>query len=399
VAVNQVTFVLPGLNRLGGAEREAILLAKGLARRGWRVSMVALSGDGGEAAQDLTAAGVTFLTLRMRKGVADPRGWIRFHRWLREQAPEVLHAHLPHATWIVRGSRLAAPVRVVVDTLHTSFAGPATRRLGYRMTGWLPDRVTAVSRGVAEAYVAAGLVRPERVTILPNGIDVDAWAPDAAERARLRAELGLTNEFLWCAAGRLEPVKDYPSLLRAFAGLPSPSQLVIAGSGTQEAELRTLAAEMALGDRVRFLGFQADVRHWMRAADGFVLSSLWEGLPMSLLEASACGLSSVATSVSGTREVLVEAETGFLAEPGSAESLRRAMNRLMQMRPENRESMGMNARQRIVEQFGLDAVLDRLEDLYRDLLEKNPHPRRYPARAQSSALSGAPATAGPTVRN
>jgi glycosyltransferase involved in cell wall biosynthesis len=150
--LSHVALVIPGLDRIGGAERQVILMAKGLRRRGWRASVLALSGAGGDAAADLTAAGVDFLTLRMRKGLADPRGWIRFNRWIRYQSPDVIHAHLPHAAWLARWSRMAAPVRVVVDTLHSSSTGTMGRKLGYRWSGWLADRVTAVSQAAADAH-------------------------------------------------------------------------------------------------------------------------------------------------------------------------------------------------------------------------------------------------------
>src|SRR6202453_3157581 len=129
--MNHIALLIPGLDRIGGAERQVMLLAKGLRSRGWRVSVVALSGAGGEAAAELTAADVTFLSLYMRKGLADPRGWMRFNRWLRRERPDVVHAHLPHAAWLARWSRVAAPLRVLVDTLHSSSTGTLGRRVGY----------------------------------------------------------------------------------------------------------------------------------------------------------------------------------------------------------------------------------------------------------------------------
>jgi glycosyltransferase involved in cell wall biosynthesis len=379
--MNHIAFVLPGIDRLGGAERQAILLAKGLTQRGWRVSLVALSGNGGEGAAELQTAGVAFTTLRMRKGLADPRGWIQFHRWLKIQAPDVLHTHLPHAAWIARGSRLLAPVRVLVDTLHTTRTGSRLQRAVYRVTDSLSDRVTAVSRAVAEASTSAGIASPGQILVLPNGIDVEACRPDPAVRARVRRELGISNEFLWCAVGRLEPVKDYPTLLQATTGLPDNARMVIAGDGCLESQLRSLASDLGLTQRVRFLGFQQDVRPWIQAADAMVLSSLWEGLPMSLLEAGACGIPCVATDVPGTCETVIDGQTGFMAQAGSVDSLHRAMLRLMRISPAARRSMGLNARHRIVEYFSLDAALDRWETLYRELLKQNQCARRFPQRA------------------
>lgn len=370
-------MVVPGLDRIGGAERQVILLAKGLVIRGWQVNVVALSGTGDSAAAELSAAGAGFITLKMRKGLADPHGWLRFHRWLKLEAPDVVHAHLPHAAWMARWSRLGAPVRAVVDTLHSSSTGSLGRRLGYRWSGWLSDRVTAVSQAVANAYISAGMVSSDKLSVLPNGVNVVTWRPDATFRQAMRQELGLEDEFLWLAAGRLDPVKDYPTLLRAMVDVAGPARLVIAGTGPLENEQHCLSKALSLVTRVRFLGFEPEIRRWMQAADGFVLSSRWEGLPMALLEAAACALPAVATDVPGTREVVVDGQTGLLAVQGSSMALAGAMNRLMRTPLDQRIAMGERARQRVIQHFSLEAVLDQWEALYRSLLASNPAPSRW----------------------
>jgi glycosyltransferase involved in cell wall biosynthesis len=378
--VSHIALVIPGLDRIGGAERQVILLAKGLRKRGWRVSVIALSGAGGDAAVELSAAGVNFTTLGMRKGPADPRGWsgwVRFNRWIRQQAPDVIHAHLAHASWLARGSRLASPVRVIVDTLHSSATGTWGRRVGYRCSDWLADRVTAVSRAVGDAQRSAGVVGAGKIVVLANGVNVDTWKPDAEVRKSMRRELGFEDEFLWLAAGRLESVKDYTTLLGATAQLPQQARLMIAGAGPLEGELHRMSAHLGLENRVRFLGFEPDLRRWMQAADGFVLSSLWEGLPMGLLEAGACALPAVATDVPGSREVIVDGTTGWLSAAGNATALGAAMARAMQTQPQERTAMGERARKHVVEHFSLESVLDQWEALYAELLARNPKPARW----------------------
>jgi glycosyltransferase involved in cell wall biosynthesis len=368
--MSHVAVSIPGLDRIGGAERQAMLLAKGLRRRGWQVSTVALSGSGGAAAAELRDCGITFTSLQMRKGLADPRGWIRFHRWLNRERPDVLHAHLPHAAWLCRWSRLAAPVRVVIDTLHSSSTGKSGRRFGYTLSRWLPDHVTAVSQATAASHLAAGMVHEKQLSILGNGIDLAAWEPNAQARSAMRQLLGFRDEFLWIAAGRLESVKDYPTLLRAFARAPQTARLLILGAGPLEAELAALAAQLGLEKRVRFLGFEPNVERWMQAADGFILSSRYEGLPMVLLETGACGVPAVATDVPGTREVLSDGVNGWLARAGDPCSLGDAMTRLMRMPNEERSAMGERARQRVIAEFSLETVLDRWEWLYEELLDR-----------------------------
>ena len=391
--MSHAAIAIPGLNRIGGAERQAMLLAKGLRRRGWRVSVVVLYGDGGAAAAELRACGVAFTSLEMRKGLADPRGWIRFHRWLKRERPDVLHAHLPHAAWLCRWSRLAAGVPVVIDTLHSSSTGKRGRRAGYALSRWLPDHVTAVSRSTAVSHLVAGMVSAEHLTVLGNGVEVEAWTPDIQARAAARRQLGLTDEFLWMAVGRLEPVKDYPTLLRAMARTPEKACLSILGIGPLEAELMKLAAQLGLQRRVRFLGFEPNVEHWMQAADGFVLSSRYEGLPMVLLEAGACGVPAVATDVPGTREVVVNGVNGWLARAADALSLTDAMTRLMRMPLDERYAMGECARRRVMNEFSLDIVLNGWERLYEALLAQKSVPwrTRLTAREALSRHSAASA--------
>ena len=374
--MNHAAMVIPGLDRIAGAERQVMLLAKGLRARGWRVTVVALSGTGGQAAAELTASGVEFLTLEMRKGLADPRGWIRFNRWLRRERPQVVHAHLPHAVWLARWSRLAAPVPVLIDTLHTSSTGKLGRRFGYRASFWLPDRVTAVSESVADAHLRARMVDRDTLSVVPNGVDVEDFRPNPQTRSVTRQKVGLGHEFLWLAAGRLEPVKDYPTLLRAFALVPAPARLLIAGGGSLHGELCQLAATLGLEHRVQFLGFQPDVKPWMQAADGFVLSSRWEGFPLGLLEAAACALPAIATDVPGSREAIVHGRTGQLVPSGAPAALAAAMTAMMQASPWDRRAMGNLARLHIGERFGIETTLDRWEELYEELLGHSYQPNR-----------------------
>ena len=387
--MSHAAIAIPGLDRIGGAEQQAMMLAKGLRRRGWRVSVVALSGTGGAAAAELADAGVAFHSLEMRKGLADPRGWLRFHRWLRHRQPDVVHAHLPHAAWLARWSRLAAPVPIVVDTLHSSATGKMGRHFGYACSRWLPDHVTAVSQATAASHAAAGMVDPSRLSVLGNGIDVNRWQPNARARLEARQELGIKNSFLWLAVGRLEAVKDYPTLLNALARAPQTAkltaQLLVLGAGPLQVELDNMAAGLGLGQRVYFAGFYPNVARWMQAADGFVLSSRYEGLPMVLLEAGACGLPAVATDVPGTREVLVDGETGWLVPAGDPERLAVAMSRLMHHPLNERRAIGERARQHVVEHFSLEAVLDRWERLYADLLERK-NPKRRSDRTEWESL-------------
>ena len=206
-----------------------------------------------------------------------------------------------------------------------------------------------------------------KIQVIPNGIDTTLFRPDSALRAAWRERLGVNGGFVWVAAGRLMWKKDYPSLLRAFAALHG-GELLIAGSGPQESELRTLAGELAV--EPRFLGRVDDMPGLLNAADGFVLSSVVEGLPVALLEAAACGLPAVATAAGGAAEAMVDGESGFVVPPGDPAALAGAMRQLFTMSPEARAEMGRRARQHVEERFDIGRVADRWDRVYRGLLER-----------------------------
>ncbi|HVZ85038.1 MAG TPA: glycosyltransferase [Terracidiphilus sp.] len=362
--MKHVALLIPTIDRIGGAERQVLLLAHGLRRRGWRVTVVTLLGTGGTAAQELRAEDIAHVSLDMRKALIDPRGWLRFRRWFLRERPQILHAHLPHAAWLARISRIFLRIPVLIDTIHTSATGTFVRRLGYRISDRLSDTVTAVSPSAAHAYRAAHIVSAAHLLVIPNGIDLAEWQPDPQAGAAVRSKLGIDDGFLWIAAGRLEPVKNYPALLQAFAQLPALARMAIAGAGPDEPPLRQLAQTLGIEDRTHFLGFRPDLPRLLQAADGFVLASRWEGLPMTLIEAGASAVPSVATAVPGSIDVLLPEETGLLAPPGDFRALAHTMRQLMEMPAEERDAMGERARQHAHAHYDLDRILDRWESLY-----------------------------------
>jgi glycosyltransferase involved in cell wall biosynthesis len=305
----------------------------------------------------------------MRKAWIDPRGWFRYLTWHRQNHPEIIHAHLPHATWFARWVRLLAPVRVVIDTIHTSNTGTAGRRLGYRRSHWLSNHITCVSQSVAQSALTAKMITPDKLTVLPNGVpmppSIEAAAPYLPASSACRSGMG---NFLWIAVGRLAPVKDYPTLLK----------LQIVGTGPEEANLRALALSLDIHERIQFAGFQTNIQPLLTKADAFVLASLWEGLPISVLEASAAALPVVATDAAGTSESLISGETGILVPIGDSTALAQAMKQIMTLSPQARKKMGDRGRQFIEEKFSLPATTTLWEQLYAQLLAHNPNPTRLP---------------------
>ena len=288
-----VGFVVTGLD-FGGAERQVVGLALALRARGWTVSVTSLLPPRAFVDQ-LREREIAVHSLGMTRGRADPRAAWRLLRALRQERPDVVHAHMVHANLLARIVRPLAPAAVLVCTAHSVDEGGRARELAYRLTDRLGDVTTNVSRAGVERYVRVGAAPAARILLVPNGVDTTAFAPRPEVRARVRTALGVGERLVWLCVARMEAPKQHRELLAAFQrvhGGRGDALLLLAGDGPDRPALERMARELSLGAEVRFLGVRSDVHELMRAADALALPSAWEGLPMVLLEAAASGLMS-----------------------------------------------------------------------------------------------------------
>jgi glycosyltransferase involved in cell wall biosynthesis len=330
--------------------------------------------------EELAEFGIPVNVLGMSRGVPNPKAILDLSKLLRKQQPDVLHAHMVHANLLARVTRLIVSVPVVICTAHSTYELPtgvnqtsavSNREWAYRVTDRLCDLTTQVSQTGVERYLFVKATPKHKICFVPNGIDSLLYSSDAHIRSRMRVELGVENQFVWLAVGRFDEVKDYPNLIEAFAKLQSSDALLlIAGQGPLLEPIKSLCNTLNVADRVRFLGVRADIPNVMRAADAFVLSSLYEGMPLVLLEAAATELPIVATNVGGIGELVVQNKTGLLVPPRDAESLAGAAQSLMSLSADERRHMGKEGRDFVVKQYSLESVVDKWESIYLDLLRK-----------------------------
>jgi glycosyltransferase involved in cell wall biosynthesis len=275
-----------------------------------------------------------------------------------------------HANLVARLARPLAWAPVLVSTAHNIDEGGRASELAYRFTDRLTSVTTNVARAAVDRYVHVGAVPAGRIRYVPNGLDVATCRVAPGERARLRTELSVGDRFLWLAAGRLDVQKDYGVLLAAFANPPVPGRmLVIAGEGPLQRDLEAAAARLGLGpDAVRFLGQRPDVPSLLAAADGFVMSSAWEGLPMVLLEAAAAARPAVVTAVGGDADVVLHERTGLVVPAHDPPALAAAMRRVETLPEATRAAWGAAAYEHVATNFQLDRVVDLWLALYRELL-------------------------------
>ncbi len=356
---------------LGGAERQTLLMAEQMRRRGHIVLLVVLF-----AAQD-SELETSLPALRLNQ----PRsihGMLRaLHLagpFLQAFQPEILHSHTFPANLFARMLRLPDVWPRVVHTFHNVSEGGWLRMMLYRLTRSRMHAATAVSEAVRQRMLQVGAATD--IETIPNAIDLSWLKVESEQRALLRKELAAGDGFVWIAVGRMARAKDYPNLLRAFAKVLErhpESRLWVVGGVAEDRHARSnhaLFARVGTAPGVQALGIRFDVPALLFAADGFVMASAWEGAPLALGEAMAMQLPIVATDVGGVREML--ADTGSLVPPSDSEALAQAMLGCMQRQahtdPSHAANVARKARLRVEQHYAPDRIAALWEEFYGRLL-------------------------------
>jgi len=365
-----VAFVVNNLD-VGGLEKVVIQLIRHLDRTVFEPLLVCIDGPGALFAE----AGLpSHRCLVLDKSRArsfgpvrfDPRLLLQIARFFRGNHVHIAHAH--NAAPLIYGgfaARMVRPRPVFVYSEHNQIysASPASRRK-FRWYVRLADRVVAVSHDLRSTLRAqVGITTPVRV--IHNGIDGSRFSSLNANR--IRHTLGLSDSDLVVGtAVVISKQKGLTHLLDAACTVVTAeprARFVVAGDGPLRADLERKASSLGLGDRFRFLGYRSDIPELIASLDLYVLPSLWEGLPLALLEALAMGKPIVATSVGGNPEVVEDGVQGRLVPPGDSVALADAILALLRD-DEFRASVGPVNRAKFERQFSVQAMVRAHEALY-----------------------------------
>jgi glycosyltransferase involved in cell wall biosynthesis len=350
----------------GGAETVVFQLAEELRARGREVVPVGPEQGVGWLGDKFRAAGFTPEVFRLRR----PLDWgcVRGLRALfASRRIRAVHSHeFTMAVYGAMAARLSGLPHVVTMHGNQSMTRALRRRIALRWAFRSSRATVAVSTATKTQLDADLALDPGVISVIRNGIPVRRGDP-----APIRRELGVgPGEALILAVGNLDPRKGHMVLLRALArldreGLAVPWRLAIAGGrgGPEREKLAAFAAEHGLAGRLSILAYRDDVPALQSAAEIFCMPSLWEGLPLAVLEAMFASSAIVASETSGIPEAITDGREGLLVPPGDDLALAVALRRFLES-PEERRAFGDRARRRAEAEFSIARMTDAYERLY-----------------------------------
>lgn len=360
----------------GGMERIALSVINRTRDR-YRHAVICLAGYGA-LRDEIADASVPCLSLDKRPG-KDPGCYFRLWRALRLLKPDLVQTYNIGALDAAPTIRLAGVRRIVHAEHGRDVTDPRGDNAKYlRLRRWMAPliaRFIAVSRDLQLWLIDRAGIRADKVICIANGIDAAAFAtPRTALRRRpLLGGFAPPDTLLIGNVARLDKVKDQAGLLAAFkllceqAGQETACRLIIVGEGPEHAELQRRIEQLGLTQRVRLLGNRSDVAELLAECDVFVLSSIAEGMPVTLMEAMASGLPVVATEVGGVASVVEHGVTGTLVPTGDPRALAEALGGYMADEALRRRH-GDAGRARVTANFSLSAMLSAYTALYDNLL-------------------------------
>ena len=355
------------MRSIGGGEQWLLEAAGGLAARGHDVSVAARPGSALAARSREDGHGLLELPMR---GDADVASILRLSRWIRRHGTDVLSVNVQRAVRIGCAAALLSGRPPVVERRGLSFPVRPTA-LNRAIYGRCVSHVIANCRSIEDGLLDTGVIDASRVSVIVNGIDPERVGKGGG--GAVRSQLDISPETpLVAMVGRLVVDKGHRVALSAFRRVLSEvpaARLLIVGAGKLDADLRAEAASRFAGESVVFAGRRDDVPAVLDAADVVLVTSDREGMPHVVLEAMVAGVPVVATRVAGVPEMIEHGTHGLLVPIGSAEAAASAVVSVLSD-PELGQRLAAAAAARVRAEFGLEVMIDRIELLFRALVEE-----------------------------
>ncbi|SEN07258.1 TIGR03088 family PEP-CTERM/XrtA system glycosyltransferase [Nitrosomonas marina] len=362
---------------VGGLENGLVNLINSIPSSRYRHAIICLEGYT-DFRNRITQDNIKIIALNKREGY-DLKLYLRLFSVLRELKPDIIHTRnlaALEAQLIAAAARIKKRVhsehgRDIMDLKGENFKYNMLRRVIYPFVG----HFITVSKDLESWLTCLLNVSPERISQIYNGVDNRRFSPSITNYCRQGPKGFFTDDaFIIGSVGRMEAVKDYPNLVRAFSLILKNNpetgkrlRLMIVGDGSTRNECLDMAREAGVADFVWFPGERSDISELMRMMDLFVLPSLAEGISNTILEAMSCGLPVVATRVGGNTELVDEKSTGKLVASGNTVELASAILDYY-MTPELVRLQGISARQKVESEFSMKAMTNNYLGVYDQIM-------------------------------
>ena len=364
---------------VGGAENGVVNLSNRMDTSRFSVGIVSLS-PGGKLMERVDSSRVSLIQDLNKQPGNDWQLPFQLAKIFKREHPHIVHSHAWGTlveTWL---AKMLARVPIWIHGEHgTMQEKPMNRRI-QRMVWGRADQVLSVSGVLADRLSETMAFPRESILPLLNGVEISKFQPknQIKNNISLRDSLKIAPETKVVGiVGRLEPVKDHESFIKAIAYISNNSDsfrngnlcALVIGDGALTSSMQELSEELGLTKVVKFLGRRNDVPELLDLVDVSVCSSLSEGMSNTILEAMASGLPVVATNVGGNPELVIEGKTGLLVPSAAPEKLGKALTSLL-IDPDKCLEMGRKGKERANNHFTLDGMVKNYEDLYQSFCDK-----------------------------
>ena len=283
---------------------------------------------------------------------------------------DIVHTHLIGANAIAKPLAALCGIKIRINHDHCNDKTSDPRRwvpIADKISNHLSTHVIAVSRSTRDYLVEHEHMPPDRVSTIHNGIDLDEFHPRPDQRAAARRRLALPEDaFIVAGIGRLSYQKNFSLFIDVAAAVLAQrptAYFVIAGTGPEEPQLRDRAARLGIEPRLRFLGYVSDMPEFYPAVDALLLTSRYEGLPITILEAMATGTSIVSSMLDGVAEILRDGEDSALVVPSDVDGFVRRLCELID-RPDVVARRTIAALHKVQAGFSARGVARAVEEVY-----------------------------------
>jgi glycosyltransferase involved in cell wall biosynthesis len=372
-ARRRVFFLLDSLE-VGGTETQAVELATRLDPQRYEVTLGCLRARG-PLLQKLAGSSASVCEFHPKGGLDSVNGMYQLFRlaiFLRRGRFQIVHTHDLYSNMMGIPAAVIARVPVIIssrrDLAHLDWY-QSGRRVWLRRLQNLSTAVLTNANAIREALLAEDHFAPQKVRVIPNGVDVDRFAHGSRDRNWLMPGAG-QERWIALVGNMHSDVKGHPWLIAAAAVIAREfpqTRFLLVGDGEQRKDFERQVAELGLAEHFSFLGCRDDVPRILSSCDIGVLPSKAEGLPNAVLEYLAAGLPTVASRVGGNAEIVQDGETGLLVPPQDASALAEAVLRLMR-NPDFAGNLGKNGREYVVAHFSFQRMLENTDGLYTELL-------------------------------